>query len=332
MCNLLLTRTPVSTTRPLPLRDHNAHQIPQHQRRSQKKQLSSTIRTADSTKFHAVVKKAIVGACRAADEALLESLRARDDQDHLCGSCLAGLLRVGNFAWVINVGDSGVCLAREVPPEEGQTLEMSSGELALIVFGLTRNALRSHGNEAISVGVTIYFKCFALRHIIFLIEPFPDARACTQLQCPCSNPFSLTPIVPMGDELVNAQRHFHPHATHFLDHHCSFLPSPSAPACFAVRCVRLTSEHNTSLSKERSRIQKAGGSVDAEGRVCGRLAVTRAFGDLALKGKGVVSTPEIKRFALSAHDRFLVLACDGELNSKIHCTISINTNRIDPRI
>lgn len=60
-------------------------------------------------------------------------------------------------------------------------------------------------------------------------------------------------------------------------------------------------------------MEKAGGRVDfASGkwRVNGRLAVTRSFGDVALKPM-VSAVPEIVRRRISANDALLLLSCDG---------------------
>lgn len=64
---------------------------------------------------------------------------------------------------------------------------------------------------------------------------------------------------------------------------------------------------------EKERVEKAGGRVDfASGkwRVNGRLAVTRSFGDVALKPM-VSAVPEIVRRRISANDALLLLSCDG---------------------
>ena len=48
----------------------------------------------------------------------------------------------------------------------------------------------------------------------------------------------------------------------------------------------LRGDHNPLVAAERKRIEAAGGTVEG-GRVCGSLEVSRSFGDLRLKGKGV---------------------------------------------
>ena len=46
-------------------------------------------------------------------------------------------------------------------------------------------------------------------------------------------------------------------------------------------------------------------------RVGGSLAVTRAFGDHALKKDGVIAKPYINKHVLRTCDKFLVIASDG---------------------
>lgn len=48
-----------------------------------------------------------------------------------------------------------------------------------------------------------------------------------------------------------------------------------------------------------------------EDRVCGSLAITRAFGDYALKRDGVIAKPYIKKHLIRPTDKFLVMASDG---------------------
>lgn len=78
-----------------------------------------------------------------------------------------------------------------------------------------------------------------------------------------------------------------------------------------VRAVPLCKgDHSPLLPAERKRIEAAGGTVE-NGRVCGSLEVSRSFGDLRLKGSGVIATPDVLSFVLAPEQRFLLLACDG---------------------
>lgn len=78
-----------------------------------------------------------------------------------------------------------------------------------------------------------------------------------------------------------------------------------------LKAIVLTREHKAIYPQERARIQKAGGSVSANGRLQGRLEVSRAFGDRQFKKVGVVSTPDIHSFSLTERDKFIILGCDG---------------------
>jgi len=75
--------------------------------------------------------------------------------------------------------------------------------------------------------------------------------------------------------------------------------------------LRLTKDHTPILLKEKQRIEKYGGFVDAEGRVCGRLGVSRSFNDFKVKKFGVISQPDVTKFTITTSDKFMILACDG---------------------
>ncbi|XP_075660502.1 putative protein phosphatase 2C 8 [Castanea sativa] len=78
-----------------------------------------------------------------------------------------------------------------------------------------------------------------------------------------------------------------------------------------LKAIVLTREHKAIYSQERARIQKAGGTVSSNGRLQGRLEVSRAFGDRQFKKVGVVATPEIHSFDLTNREHFIILGCDG---------------------
>ena len=65
---------------------------------------------------------------------------------------------------------------------------------------------------------------------------------------------------------------------------------------------------------EIERVTQAGGFV-IDGRVGATLAITRAFGDHSLKGKGVIAKPFIKKHQLRSTDKYLVIASDGVWDS-----------------
>ena len=89
-----------------------------------------------------------------------------------------------------------------------------------------------------------------------------------------------------------------------------------------TRCVlispskveRLSCEHRASEKKEKQRIENSGGVV-LNGRVNGRLMLSRAFGDFELKSFGVKAEPHVSRKEINEEvegkDLFMVLACDG---------------------
>lgn len=78
-----------------------------------------------------------------------------------------------------------------------------------------------------------------------------------------------------------------------------------------TRAIPLSKDHTPLLKNERKRIEKAGGFVDADGRVNGRLAVSRSFGDIKVKKFGVTAHPEFTKFTITPNDNFVLLACDG---------------------
>nr|DAD35466.1 TPA_asm: hypothetical protein HUJ06_006106 [Nelumbo nucifera] len=77
-----------------------------------------------------------------------------------------------------------------------------------------------------------------------------------------------------------------------------------------LKAIVLTREHKAIYPQERARIQKAGGSV-SNGRLQGRLEVSRAFGDRQFKKVGVIATPDIHSFDITEREHFIILGCDG---------------------
>ncbi|XP_047944886.1 probable protein phosphatase 2C 8 isoform X1 [Salvia hispanica] len=78
-----------------------------------------------------------------------------------------------------------------------------------------------------------------------------------------------------------------------------------------LKAIVLTREHKAIYPQERARIQKAGGSIDSNGRLQGRLVVSRAFGDRQFKKVGVSAIPDVHSFDLTERDYFMILGCDG---------------------
>ncbi|KAA0058110.1 putative protein phosphatase 2C 8 isoform X1 [Cucumis melo var. makuwa] len=79
----------------------------------------------------------------------------------------------------------------------------------------------------------------------------------------------------------------------------------------SLKAIVLTREHKAIYPQERARIQKAGGVVGSNGRLQGRLEVSRAFGDRQFKKLGVIATPDIHSFELTDREHFIILGCDG---------------------
>lgn len=61
---------------------------------------------------------------------------------------------------------------------------------------------------------------------------------------------------------------------------------------------------------EQARIKQQNGLI-VMNRVGGVLAVTRAFGDHALRDSGLTAVPHIVKYTLKPFDKFLVVASDG---------------------
>ncbi|KAI3431339.1 hypothetical protein D9Q98_004396 [Chlorella vulgaris] len=79
----------------------------------------------------------------------------------------------------------------------------------------------------------------------------------------------------------------------------------------ALKAITLTREHKAIFAQERQRIERAGSFVSSDGRLAGRVEVSRAFGDRAFKKLGMSAVPDVQAFQVSARDAFLLLACDG---------------------
>jgi protein phosphatase PTC1 len=73
---------------------------------------------------------------------------------------------------------------------------------------------------------------------------------------------------------------------------------------------RVSYDHKATDKQEIDRVKKDGGIIMDE-RVGGALAITRAFGDYALKRDGVTAKPSITKHFLKPADKFLVIASDG---------------------
>lgn len=82
--------------------------------------------------------------------------------------------------------------------------------------------------------------------------------------------------------------------------------------------IFLSEDHKPDNKEEKDRIENAGGEV-FEGRINGRLNLSRALGDfdykdneqLSSREQLVIALPDVKVWNLSADDEFLLLGCDG---------------------
>lgn len=82
--------------------------------------------------------------------------------------------------------------------------------------------------------------------------------------------------------------------------------------CRDTKAHALTDDHKPSWPKEKTRIEKLGGTIRFDGydyRIKD-LSVSRAFGDVNAEPY-LTNMPEIYKYKLSSKDRFMVLACDG---------------------
>mmetsp|Transcript_11386 Transcript_11386/g.11473 ORF Transcript_11386/g.11473 Transcript_11386/m.11473 type:complete len:260 (+) Transcript_11386:481-1260(+) len=85
------------------------------------------------------------------------------------------------------------------------------------------------------------------------------------------------------------------------------------------QAIQLSRDHKPQLPEETKRIEANGGVV-LFGRVQGKLAVSRAFGDFELKiaseseettGSLVSNEPEIHIIPITSSDEFIIIGCDG---------------------
>lgn len=100
---------------------------------------------------------------------------------------------------------------------------------------------------------------------------------------------------------------------------CANVGDSRALLCRGGKAIQLSLDHKPNREDELARIQAAGGMVSF-GRVLGRLALSRAFGDKSCKSALnaaeeskplVTSEPEIRLMRLTPNDEFILLACDG---------------------
>lgn len=97
--------------------------------------------------------------------------------------------------------------------------------------------------------------------------------------------------------------------------------------CRDGKAVDMSEDHKPEDDIERTRIEKAGGTISKDGRVNNGLNLSRAIGDhsykmnetLPLSEQMITSAPDIRYLELDPQrDKFMVLACDGLLFMNIY--------------
>lgn len=88
-----------------------------------------------------------------------------------------------------------------------------------------------------------------------------------------------------------------------------------------VTARKISRDHHASISSEKEKVEDAGGQVHANGRVDGRLMLSRAFGDAGITG--VLRTPEFARADLkkdidAGRDVYVMVGSDGAFEGTRH--------------
>lgn len=86
------------------------------------------------------------------------------------------------------------------------------------------------------------------------------------------------------------------------------------PATGDITARKLTRDHHAAIPAEKARIERAGGSVAANGRVEGSLMLSRAFGDggyLGVSRKPEFSATDLKKEIDAGKDVYICLSSDG---------------------
>lgn len=97
---------------------------------------------------------------------------------------------------------------------------------------------------------------------------------------------------------------------------CANTGDSRAVMCQGGKAIALSEDQKPEHPKEQKRIESNGGVV-LMGRVQGKLAVARAFGDPEFKNldtlepKYITAEPEVKTFDITQDTQFIIIACDG---------------------
>ena len=92
--------------------------------------------------------------------------------------------------------------------------------------------------------------------------------------------------------------------------YCANIGDTSCVLFSKSGCKKLSFDHRCNEESEVTRVKKGGGLI-ANGRLNGKLEVTRGFGDFAMKSKGLTCEPFINKIVLNESDKFVVLCTDG---------------------
>ena len=92
--------------------------------------------------------------------------------------------------------------------------------------------------------------------------------------------------------------------------YCANVGDTRAVVLNSSGCKRLSYDHKCNDLFEVERIKKSGGNI-VQDRVLGKLALTRTFGDYAMKTFGVTATPSVNRMVLNDSDKYIVICSDG---------------------
>ena len=100
--------------------------------------------------------------------------------------------------------------------------------------------------------------------------------------------------------------------------YCANAGDSRAVLCQGVSSFDLSDDHIPENEDELIRIEEAGGTVE-DGRINGKLSLSRAIGDLAYKQnanlsverQAITCVPDVTRRDRTATDSFLIIACDG---------------------
>ena len=113
--------------------------------------------------------------------------------------------------------------------------------------------------------------------------------------------------------------------------YCANIGDTSCALFTNTSCKRLTEEHRCTNDSEIVRIKKAGGHI-IQGRLDGKLAISRGFGDFSMKDKGLICEPSITKVELSDNDKLIVLCTDGVwdvLNEDDLFTLTLTTSQTE---